>query len=192
MTQTLNSKSAGRAPKIGDEAVAKATGKRWDEWFKILDRAGAKKMTHQQIVAILADSHDLGPWWQQMVTVGYEQARGLRELHQKAGGYSISGSRTIGAPVRKLYDAWVDPNLRKRWLGPRENELVIRKATPHKSVRITWCDGRTNLDVNLVAKSPQKSSVAIEHAKLKDAKEAAKMKAYWAKQLDGLKSLLEE
>jgi len=41
----------------------------------ILDKAGAKKMDHKQIVAYLSEQHQVGPWWQQMVTVGYEQAR---------------------------------------------------------------------------------------------------------------------
>ena len=34
-------------------------------------------MNHKQIVALLYAKHNVGPWWQQMVTVTYEQARGL-------------------------------------------------------------------------------------------------------------------
>lgn len=60
--------------------------KKWNQWFAILDKAGAKKMTHQEIVKFLNSQHDVGPWWQQMVTVTYEQARGLREKHEKPGG----------------------------------------------------------------------------------------------------------
>ncbi len=30
--------------KIGDEAVKRATGKEWKEWFELIDKAGGKKM----------------------------------------------------------------------------------------------------------------------------------------------------
>ena len=56
---------------VGDDAVKKATGKTWTEWFTILDQAGAQKMNHRQIVTLLRDQHGVGSWWQQMVTVGY-------------------------------------------------------------------------------------------------------------------------
>jgi len=34
---------------VGSEAVERATGKGWDEWLRVLDRAGAKTMTHKEI-----------------------------------------------------------------------------------------------------------------------------------------------
>ena len=64
--------------RMSDAAVQASTGKIWKEWFAILDKAGARKMDHKQIVAYLVKHHKVGPWWQQMVTVIYEQARGLR------------------------------------------------------------------------------------------------------------------
>ena len=68
-------------PSMSDEAVESKTGKTWSRWFKHLDAAGAKKMTHQEIVAHLHDQHQVRPWWTQMITVTYEQARGLRDKH---------------------------------------------------------------------------------------------------------------
>src|SRR5262249_13986392 len=93
---------------ISSEAVAKATGKSWDQWHAILDAAGAADMTHQEIVAVLRDEHGVGPWWQQMVTVGYEQARGKRVRHQRPDGFSINRSKTIAATVRAVFAAWKD------------------------------------------------------------------------------------
>jgi 3-methyladenine DNA glycosylase/8-oxoguanine DNA glycosylase len=86
-----------QTPRMSDEAVESKTGKTWSGWFKHLDAAGAKKMSHQEIVAHLSEKHGVGPWWQQMVAVTYEQARGLRDKHQKPEGYEISVSRTIDA-----------------------------------------------------------------------------------------------
>ena len=64
--------------------------------------------------------------------------------------------------------------------GRHDGELVIRKATKPKSLRITWCDGRTNVDVNLFPKGEAKSYVSLQHTKLKDGKEVEKIKRYWA------------
>src|SRR4249920_761182 len=103
-------------PRLSDQAVQAKTGKNWKEWFAILDKAGAKKMTHQEIVKYLNAKQGVGPWWQQMVTVTYEQARGLRELHQKPQGYEISVSRTINAPIASAYKYIAGNKTRASWL----------------------------------------------------------------------------
>lgn len=71
-----------KAAGISDRAVHTKTGKRWDEWFAILDEAGAKKWSHSQIAAYLYDSLEVPAWWNQMVAVAYEQERGLRPKPQ--------------------------------------------------------------------------------------------------------------
>ena len=40
------------SPHMSDEAVKAKTGKKWDQWFPILDKAGAKEMSHQDIVKL--------------------------------------------------------------------------------------------------------------------------------------------
>ena len=173
-------------PSMSDEAVKAKTGKVWSEWFALLDRAGAKKMDHKQIVAVLHDKFNVGPWWQQMVTVTYEQARGLREKNEAPSGFQMSASRTINAPVSKLFKAWKESRDRSRWLN--EPGLVVRKATTDKSLRITWPDGQTNVDVELYPKGESKTQVAIQHSKLANAAAVKRQKAYWAEALDRLKA----
>jgi uncharacterized protein YndB with AHSA1/START domain len=173
---------------MSDEAVESKTGKNWSRWFKHLDAAGAKKMTHQEIVGHLQDKHDVRPWWTQMIAVTYEQARGLREVHEKPEGYEISVSRTIAAPIGKAYKAWVDEKTRKKWLPAN---LIIRKATRHKTLRITWEDGKTSVAAAFMAKGENKTQVVAQHSKLSDAKVAAKMKKFWAEALDRLKETIE-
>jgi hypothetical protein len=65
--------------KIGDDAVLKATGKSWKEWFDILDKFDRKTKGHTQTAKYLHSEHKLSPWWSQMVTVRYEWEKGLRE-----------------------------------------------------------------------------------------------------------------
>lgn len=169
---------------MSDEAVLAKTGKTWKQWFSLLDKAGARKMSHQDIVKYLHTNEGVGPWWQQMVTVTYEQARGLREVHQKPGGFEISVSRTVSASLAKLYKAFANEKERSSWLG--ESGVEIRKATPNKTMRVSWNDGKTSLSVYFAAKGDRKSQVVVQHSKLKDAKAAAKMKTYWSRAFDRL------
>jgi uncharacterized protein YndB with AHSA1/START domain len=173
---------------ISSEAVKAKTGKTWAEWFAILDAAGAKKMTHKEIVAVLHSKFGVGDWWQQMLTVGYEQARGLREKHQNPEGYQVSASRTIAVPVEALFKAWHDARARKKWLA---EPMAISKATPGKSLRLKWGDGKTSVDVNLYVKGEARTQVVVQHSKLKNAKEAAAMKKFWGEALKTLKTNLE-
>jgi hypothetical protein len=170
-----------KAAGISDEAVEKATGKDWKQWFAVLDKAGAHKLDHRAIAAMI-DQNGAPPWWSQMVTVAYEQARGLREKHQKAGGYAASASKTVSVPVGKLYRA-VEARLKK------ENGLAIRKATPGKSLRIAGEDG-TRIDVSFYAKGEAKSLVAVQQEKLSGPKEVVRAKKFWAELLAGLAASL--
>ena len=175
---------------IGDDAVRAKTGKSWSEWFAILDAAGATRMTHREIARHLADRHGrIGGWWCQMVTVEYERARGMREKHEPTAGFSVSGSRTLAAPMSALYKAWKDGRVRARWLP--DAPLSIRKATPNKSMRISWGQPESTLDVYFYAKGAAKTQVTVQHSKLASGKAAARMKAHWARSLDRLKEMLE-
>ncbi|MGH8004435.1 MAG: SRPBCC family protein, partial [Limisphaerales bacterium] len=147
------------------------------------------KMEHKDVAAYLYETHKVGGWWSQMITVGYEQARGKREKHQRAEGhYDISVSRTLEVPVSKVFNVWQNDQARKKWLG--EDGLLIRKATPNKSMRITWVDQKTSLELNFYPKGLTKSQVVVQHSKLSNAKAAAKMKSYWSNNLERLKEFL--
>lgn len=174
---------------LGNDAVKARTGRNWSEWCAVLDKAGCKKMTHKEIVACVS-KRGVGPWWQQMVTVGYEQARGLRVKHQTAAGYSVSASRVMGVSATEAFKAFKDERKRSKWLP--DARLIIRKATSPKSLRITWSKDNTNVEVMLFPKGPGKSQISVQHNKLPDAKAAAKMKAYWGKALDRLKSTIQD
>ena len=159
------------------EAVLRATGRSRDDWFAILDAAGAPKLAHKAIAAYLREQQNVSPWWSQEVTVQYERARGLREKHQSLSGYQVSVSKTIAAPLDALYAACADDKGRSHWLG--EAPLTVRKATPSKSVRATWGDGASSVDINCYEKGPAKSQVTVQHSKLADQRKVEEMRAYW-------------
>ena len=173
---------------VGSQAVLKATGRAWDEWLKVLDRAGAKSMAHKDIAMMLSRKFSVPDWWCQMVTVGYEQARGLRERHQTAQGYRASASKTIAVDVDDLYSAWSDGRQRSRWLPAAP--IHVRRATENKSLRITW-DGDEDVDVGFFPKGDGKSLVQVQHGKLANAGAVARCKKFWMAALARLKAQLE-
>jgi uncharacterized protein YndB with AHSA1/START domain len=175
-------------PQISDDAVKAKTGKEWSDWFAILDAAGAQKMSHKEIVAYLSEQQGVGDWWRQMVTVEYEKSRGLRAKHQTTGGYQVSRSKTLSSSADKVFAAWEDPQIRERWLP--EALLAVSKATPNKSLRAAWGDGRSRLDVELYPKGEGKTQVTIQHSRLENAEEAERMKSYWGEALERLASCL--
>jgi uncharacterized protein YndB with AHSA1/START domain len=183
-----NNKQSETDGRISDQAVRAKTGKTWAEWFAMLDAAGAASMNHKEIVAYLAQEHDVTPWWRQSVTVAYEQARGLRQKHQMPDGYQISRSKTIAAPAAVLYNAWLDEDVRRRWLP--DAPLTVRKTTENKTLRLAWEEGNSTVDVQLYPRGDDKTQVVVQHNKLPDADEATRMKAYWAERLAQLQRII--
>ena len=184
----MPAKKLRETKRSSDEAVKAKTGKVWAEWFEILDKAGAQKWPHKQISAYLYEKKKVPAWWCQMVAVGYEHERGLRQKFQKCDGeFSASGSRTMAAPLARAYAAWTDEKLRKRWLP--EAKMEITSATPGKYVRAKW-DGDSRLSVGFYSKGAEKTQVAVDHGKLPNSKECAKMKAYWFEALNRLERTL--
>jgi hypothetical protein len=175
--------------RIGDEAVQAKTGKTWSQWFAILDKAGAKKMSHNEIATFLRDKQKLPGWWCQMVAVGYEQSRGLRKVHETAAGFQTSISKTVGASLSTLYRAWKDDKVRDTWLP--KAPMNVRKATASKSIRIAWNGDISNLDVRFYSKGKARSQVVIDQVRLKSAADVQRMKKFWSEKLQKLQRLLE-
>jgi hypothetical protein len=174
---------------MSDAAVRKATGRDWAQWVKALDNAGADQMKHPAIARFLSEAFDTPGWWSQTITVGYERIRGLRQIGQRLSGtWEASRSRTFPVPVTKLFDAFSRPSQRSKWLGGAK--FTIRKQTRPKTIRATWGDDGSSVDLYFVAKGEAKSSVAIQHGKLGSKEEVARMKAYWSERLDALREIL--
>ena len=171
---------------MSDDAVKAKTGRTWREWVRTLDDIGAKDMEHRDVAKWVRDETGLD-WWSQMVTVGYERIRGLRAMGQRRGGsFEASKSKTLSASATDVFRAFVDEKRRRQWL---DVELVVRKASPPKSVRITWTDG-TNVEVWITPKGDARAVVAIAHGKLASQAAAAGAKAFWGERLEALAALL--
>lgn len=173
-----------------EEAVLKNTGRSWDQWFKMLDTWGAKDKKHGEITRWLAEEHEVDGWWTQSVAVAYEQERGLRAPGQRADGtYTVSASKTINVPLEKLFDAFTNKKIRKRWLG--EFELGIKTSRPGKSITANWEDASTRVAFWFTSKDAKKSQIALAHEKIRDAQQADELKMFWRERMNLLKKTLE-
>ena len=180
-------------PVITDKLVVAKTGKTIEEWFKLLDKKGAKKMAQVDIFNLISKTTGLiplGEWNQNLLTTTYQWSRGLRERGQKENGFEISVSKTIEVPINNLYSSWIDEKQRNKWLG--KEKIIIRKATENKSARITWSDNETSLSIDFYLKGENKSQIVVQHMKIGDSKTAANLKSFWGIKLDALKSFLEK
>lgn len=173
---------------MSDAAVKAATGCTWKRWVDALDYVNAHTWPHWKIAEYVQEKFKVQDWWSQTVTVGYERIRGLREIGQRRGGsYEATKSRTFPVPVARLFAAFAEARPRARWLPGVK--LTVRKATPHRSVRITWAD-ETSVEVWLTAKGQGRSSAQVQHRKLPSRESATRTKAFWTERLDALEVFL--
>ncbi len=171
-----------------DTTITLRTGRPWSEWFAILDAWGAADRSHTEIARWLVSEHRVGGWWSQEVTVGYERAIGRRKVGERTDGFSITVSRTVDAPIERLFAAFVDPMTRGEWLP--EVALGLRTATAPRTARFDWTDGTSRLAIGFTAKGDQRSSVALQHERLPDAEAAARMRTFWRERFEVLQHVL--
>lgn len=172
---------------MSDLAVIAKTGKSWDQWFRILDRAGATRMDHKGIVKLLGARHDIGPWWRQMVTVEYERSRGLRTRNQTAMGYSVSVSRTLNAAVSALYAKTSELRHRRKWFP--KGTLKISSRTENKYFRGAW-KGEARLEVNFYEKPDGTAQIVVQVNRLARREDVNRERAAWRKALTRLEVML--
>ena len=165
-----------------DASIRERTGRGWEEWFDVLDEWGADERSHKEIARWVATQLDIEPlgWNAQAITVSYERARGGREVGERSdGSFTATISKTVAVPVEDLFDAFAD------------EALSVRTATRPKSARYDFAANGSRVHATFIAKDEAKSTIALEHTRLPDAGEVARMKGYWRERLDGLKTQLE-
>jgi hypothetical protein len=179
----------GPALSVSDEVIRQRTGRGWEEWFDLLDEFGAPDRPDGELARWLADEHGVEGWGERAVTLNYKRARGLRAVGEHEDGFTITASKTVAVPVERLFDAFVDESLRRRWLP--DGELRERTATAPRSARFDWGEAGSRVHVVFDAKGEARSTAAIQHERLADAAEAERMKAFWRDRVGALKKLLE-
>lgn len=187
-------KKAVVKPAVSDEAVEAKTGKRWQEWFEQLDRAGARTWDHKTIAKALHEDYGLTFWWAQTVTVGYEQAVGLRGKHEMPDGYQIQRQRVAGVDADAAWAAIEDADRRHLWL-PESSEARPRSTrADRRQLQLDW-DGlaspRGRVLLAVQPKGEGKCAIGAMHSKLASPEAAEQAKALWTKRIEDLVARLE-
>jgi hypothetical protein len=173
---------------MSDDAVKAKTGRDWRGWFSTLDKEGAAKLQHRNIADLLAGKYELSGWWSQCVTVEYELARGLRERHETADGFSVSATKTIAASVADVYLACADAAKRKAWF-PR-GAFTVSSQTRNKYLNGAW-KKTARLNIGLYAKGAGKAQIAVQVSKLGDKEAVERERMAWRAALAKLQAQLE-
>jgi hypothetical protein len=168
-------------PAASPDAVLAATGCELRAWFALLDEHEATGWGHTEIARWLREEQAVAGWWAQSVTVSYERARGLREVHETARGFEAGVSRTIALPAAALF-----AELHERMTAAA---VGVRTATPPRHARYDLPEGRMHLVVE--PKGEDRATVYLVHHKLPDSEAVARHKARWRAWLAEAKAELE-
>jgi hypothetical protein len=92
--------ASGKEPqRISDASVRAATGKGWDEWFRILDAQGAEQLGHKATARWLEQAQGVSDWWGQSIAIQHEWARGYRaRATLRFAGRKVSGDLIADGP----------------------------------------------------------------------------------------------
>jgi hypothetical protein len=180
-----------RAEDLGqtDANVRENTGKGWQEWFRILDAWGAKQHKHGDVVGYLMEQQGVPGWWAQSLTTGYERSRGIRAKHQMLDGFfQVSVSKTFPIDVGKLFKAFAETPQRNKWL--ERGTLKVRTTLKNRSVRFDFRDVTSRVVVSFDPKGRSKTTVAVQHERLPDARAVEEMRGMWKEHLNRLAKVL--
>jgi uncharacterized protein YndB with AHSA1/START domain len=172
---------------MSDAAVKEKTGCTWERWVRSLDHHGAATMPHREIARLIHDEWKVGGWWSQMVAVGYERIKGMRERGQRrTGHYDASKSKTFNVAAEVVFDAVTRKSSLARWL-PEAGR--VRTASPGRSARLAMQDGSIAA-FWFTKKGETRTALSVQQGKLPDKAAQERVKRYWGERLNALAELL--
>ncbi len=198
---------------VGDEAVQAATGRGWEQWFELLDDAGALQWSHKQMVAFLVQQGLDKPWWQQMVSSTYERVRGLKQVGETAdAGFQVGVQRSLPIGAEALWELLLSPQGLGIWLGARELPCErgqryqaedgtvgqVRTFKPVQRLRLTWqppyLERHTTLQLTLSCprNTRTRTTLRFHHERLLDREQRELMRTRWRAVLDKLAAVVRE
>ena len=169
-------------PEVADAAVQEATGKSWEDWCDLIDTWDLGG-DHPAIAAKLEADTDIGPWWSQGVTVGYERITGLRLPFERPDGTFTAGkTKTVTVDVAELRALLLDDEQRDDLFPGHQTELLSKPSA--KAIRISVGPGVAHFGIG--PKPDGRASINVDHRKLPSYDDVAEWKFYWTEWLDAI------
>lgn len=175
-TRAKSAKKPKTKAGMADAAVKAKTGRTWPEWVATLDALGARALDHPAIVKLVGEKFKIGPWWRQMVTVGYERLTDKRTIHETASGFVANVSKVCAASAKALFEVIDDVKTRKNLLGA---DVSFSTRHPGKTLRFAWPNDASRVVIALYKKAKDKAQVVVQHEKLAKAADVERAKAFW-------------
>lgn len=191
---------------IDDKAMAKETGHTRSEWFKEIERtkADGRSSIGKALLAKRVDS-----WWITVITVEYEAGAGIVEKDGRPKGYSLCITKSVAAPVSRVFKSFTVPKELNKWFGAANemaavdggsyrnadgNKGSVKKVRPDKALALSWdapgfAEG-SQVEVLFQPKGDG-CGIIINHTRVMTRHEADQVRAMWGESLDRLKSHLE-
>ncbi len=197
-------KKVGRVSSV---SVLNHTGKDWKQWIAILDKAGARSWSYQEIVAFVKKKYrSVSPWWQHGLALGFEIATGRRQEGQDfRGRYSVTATKSLAHPASTVWNFVTSHEGMKFWLKPLSSVEMksqaqfettdgyfgeIRTVQRARRARIYWQDPnwekRTVVELYTVERPGRKSILVFSHTGLADLKTKDRLRVRWRDAVDQL------
>lgn len=195
---------------ISDESVKAKTGRTWEEWFVVLDAFKGVEKGHKAMAKYLLEECGTTAWWAQSITVQFERARGMRDVNERPKGFAMSVSRTIAAPLDRVWNAFAEAEELNRWFTTNAKQDFVeggryenadgdggkfKRIVPQKRIRFTWEQKKhqpgSEVEAAFTPKGDDKTQLVLTHEKLSSKEEVEDLREGWSWAMDSLKSYLE-
>jgi uncharacterized protein YndB with AHSA1/START domain len=194
---------------LTDEACKAATGKTFQEWFEVIDGLGGPAIGRKPVNDHLYGELKVDMWWIATINNLYEAHKSVVEKDGRAKGFNICVTKTIAAPVEKLYNAWSDPTLLSKWFGEGTKADVtdggsysnkdgdtgtFKRVRTNKDLRFTWenpAHKPSIVDVVFTDKGNGKTYLLVNLDRIQTRPEADGLRRGWGEAVDRLKTLVE-
>jgi hypothetical protein len=166
---------------VNTAAIAKGTGRSWEDWLAFLRSIDAENLSHKEIAErVSATGHATG-WWAQSIAVAFEQSIGRRAPGQDNDGtFQVSTTRTLPGTMDEALVAWVAlVGNRKEFMGV----AVSRGPETSRSEkfcywRCTLSDG-SRVSMNFHDKAPGRASIGLGHDRLQSPADVERWREFW-------------
>ena len=194
---------------LNDESCRENTGKTMAEWFDLL--AEQTEVAHKRRYAIDWLYHQTGKkndlWWPTTLWVQRERRDGTVLKDGRLEGYNICVTKTISAPIEKVYAAWLGDGPAAWWgdspsvaadgsiADATGNQGTATRVRENKDLRYKWktagSEETTDLDVVFTDKGNGKTGLMLSHSRLQDRDEADGLRRAWGAAFERLKAACE-